>query len=184
MHIISLLQPSIYNYAFCECTSANRYHPSRFGPFLRRLSRFLLPSFAFWAIFVKVDLSPLFVPRSQTILAMVPLLSAFQHSHFGPVLRRLKRFSLPPCANCGFFAKVYILCWEAEHYNTFCKWRHHQYRLRTSFVCKYHCQPILQPKHLVARIPCNIGIGGINMTIALPARVGKCHVYVFIRLIY
>ena len=51
---------------------------------------------------------------------MVPLLSAFQPARFGPFLRRLSRFLPPPCANCGVFAKVCIVCWEAEHYNTFC----------------------------------------------------------------
>ena len=102
------------------------FQPSRFGPVLRRLKRFTLPPCAICGVFAKVDLSPLFVPRSQTILAMVPLLSAFQPSRFGPVLRRVKRFSLPPCAICGVFAKVCILYWEAEHYNTFCKWHHRQ----------------------------------------------------------
>ena len=123
------------------------FHPSRFGPYLRRLSLFLSPSFAFSRLFAKVDLSPLFVPRSQTLLTVVSLLSSFQPSRFGPVLRRLKRFSLPPFANRGVFAKVCILCWVAEHYNTFCKWRHRPQRLHTSFVCKYRA-------NIAAKIPC------------------------------
>ena len=92
------------------------FHPSRFGLFLRRVSAFLLPSFAFSRLFAKVDLPLPFEPRSQTILAVVSLLCAFHPSRFGPVLRRLKRFSLPSFANCGVFAKVCILCWVAEHY--------------------------------------------------------------------
>ena len=126
----------------------NQWEPSRFGPVLRRLKRFTLPPCANCGVFAKVDLSPLFVPRSQTILAMVPLLSAFHPARFGPVLRRLKRFTLPPCANCGFFAKVCILYWEAEHYNTFCKWHHRPQRLHTSFVCKYRA-------NIAAKIPCS-----------------------------
>ena len=83
---------------------------------LRRVSVFLLPSFAFSRLFAKVDLPLPFEPRSQALLAVVSLLNSFHPSHFGPVLRRLKRFSLPPFANCGVFAKVCILCWVAEHY--------------------------------------------------------------------
>ena len=124
----------------------------KIGPFLRRVSLFLPPPFANCGVFAKVDLPLPFEPRSQALLAVVSLLSAFHHSRFGPVLRRLKRFFLPPFANCGVFAKVCILCWVAEHYNTFCMWRHRPQRLHTTFVCKY--QPILHSKYLVAAIPC------------------------------
>ena len=121
------------------------FHPSHFGPVLRRLKRFSLPSFANCGVFAKVDLPLPFEPHSQALLAVVSLLSAFHPSRFGPVLRRLKRFSLPPFANCGVFAKVCILCWVAEHYNTFCKWQHRPQRLHTSFVCKYRANIASKP---------------------------------------